>query len=103
MKNTSLAGPGVFKYVLGSYPWHSQLVEDEEDKISSFSTCWTADCVASYVSSEILSKFTRVSLLISLISFVLPPDCFALSICALTKVQMIWNMFSSQSAGTKNF
>ena len=60
MKNTSLTGPGVFKYVLGSYPWLSQSVEDEEeDEISSFSTCWTADCAASYVSSEILSKFTR--------------------------------------------
>ena len=84
MKNTSLAGPGVFKYVLGSHPLHSQSAEDkEEDEISSFSACWTADCAASYVSSEILSKFTRVSLLISLICFVLPPDCFALSICAL--------------------
>ena len=75
MKNTSLAGPGVFKYVLGSYPRHSQLVEDEEDEISSFAACWTAACAASYVSSEILSKFTRVSLLISLISFELPLDC----------------------------
>ena len=73
MKNTSLTGPGVFKYVLGSYPWLSQSVEDEEDEIS---TCWTADCVALYVSSETLSRFTRVSLLISLISFELLPDCF---------------------------
>ena len=37
MKNTSLAGPGVFKYVLGSYPWFSQSVEDEEDEILSHS------------------------------------------------------------------
>ena len=103
MKNTSFARPGVLKYVLGSYPWLSQSVEDEEDEISSFSACCTADCAASYVSSEILRRFTRVSLLISLISFPLAPACFALSICTLTKVQMIWNMFSSQSAGTKNF
>ena len=103
MKNTSLAGPGVFKYVLGSYPWLSQSVKDEEDEILSFSACWTADYAASYVSSEMLRRFTRVSLLISLISFGLPPECFALSICALTKVQMIWNVFSSQSVGTKNF
>ena len=33
---------------------------------------------ASYVSSEILSKFTRVSLLISLISFELPPGLLCL-------------------------
>ena len=37
MKNTSLAGPGVFKYVLGSYPQPSQSFEDEEDEITSFS------------------------------------------------------------------
>ena len=103
MKKTSFARPGVLKYVLGSYPGLSQLVEDEEDEISSFSASWTADCATSYVSPEMLRRFTRVSLLISLISFPLPPDCFALSICALTKVQMIWNTFSSQSAGTKNF
>ena len=81
MKNTSFARPGVFKYILGSYPGLSQLVEEEEDEISDFSASWTADCAASYVSPEILSRFTRVSLLISLISFPLPPDCFALSIC----------------------
>ena len=103
MKNTSFAGPGVFRYVLGSYPGLSQSVEDEEDEISSFSASWTADCAASYVSPEILRRFTRVSLLISLTSCPLAPDCFVLLIYALTKVQMIWNMFSSQSAGTKNF
>ena len=103
MKNTCLAGPGVFKYVLGSYPRPSQSVKDEEDEISSFAACWTAACAASYVSSETLSRFTGVSLLTSLISFELPLDCLALSICAFTKVQMVWNVFSSQSAGTKNF
>ena len=103
MKNTSFAGPGVLRYVLGSYPGLSQSVEEEEDKISDFSTSCTTDCAALYVLPEILSRFTRVSLLISLISFPLPPDCFALLICALTKVQMIWNTFSSQSAGIKNF
>ena len=102
MKKMSFARPGVLKYVLGSYPGLSQSVEDEEDEISSFSASWTADCAASYVSPEILSRFTRVSLLISLISFVLPPGCFALSIWALTRVQIIWNTFSLQSAGTKN-
>ena len=90
MKNTSFARPGVLRYVLGSYPGLSQLVEDEEeDEISSFSASRTADCAALYVSPEILRRFTRVSLLISLISFPLPPDCFALLICALTNVQMI--------------
>ena len=104
MKNTSFARPGVFKYVLGSYPGLSQSVEDdEEDEISSFSASRTADCAASYVLPEMLRRFTRVSLLISLISFPLPPDCFALLIYALTNVQMIWNTFSSQSAGTKTF
>ena len=78
-------------------------LKTKKTKFRLFLACWMADCVASYVSSEILSKFTRVSLLISLISFELPPDCFALSICAYTKVQMIWNVFSSQSAGTKIF